>query len=82
MTFAIQSTYKESRVLSTQRARRSGLCRLYGGLDKARHIVQTALLVRVQRSVKGLYKTVEGPKHKTFSPLDDLLSSTVVVEGV
>ena len=32
-----------------QRGRRSGPCRLWGGLDKARHIVPTALLVRVQR---------------------------------
>ena len=31
------------------------------GLDKARHIVPTALLVRVQCFRKGLFKTVEGP---------------------
>ena len=33
---------------NNQRGRRSGSCRLWGGLDKARHIVPTALLVRVQ----------------------------------
>ena len=31
-----------------QRGRGSGPCRLWGGLDKARHNVPTALLVRVQ----------------------------------
>ena len=31
-----------------QRGQRSGPCRLLGGLDKARHIVPTAFLVRVQ----------------------------------
>ena len=30
---------------NNQRGRRSGPCRLWGGLDKARHIVPTALLV-------------------------------------
>ena len=34
---------------NNQRGQRSGPCRLWGGLDKARHIVPTALLVRVQR---------------------------------
>ena len=34
---------------NSQRGRGSGPCRLWGGLDKARHIVTTALLVRVQR---------------------------------
>ena len=34
---------------NNQRGRGSGLCRLWGGLDKARHIVKTTLLVRVQR---------------------------------
>ena len=33
---------------NNQRGRGSGPCRLWGGLDKARHIVPTALLVRVQ----------------------------------
>ena len=46
---------------NNQRGRRSGPCRLGGGFDKARHIVPTALLVRVQFLRKGLYKAVEGP---------------------
>ena len=46
---------------NNQRGRRSGPCRLWGGLDKASHIVQTALLVRVQCFRKGLYKAVQGP---------------------
>ena len=41
---------------NNERGRRSGPCRLCGGLDKARHIVSTALLVRVQCFRKGLYK--------------------------
>ena len=46
---------------NNQRGRGSGPCRLWGGLDKARHIVPTALLVRVQRFRNDLYKTVKGP---------------------
>ena len=46
---------------NNQRGQRSGPCRLWGGLDKARHIVPTALLVRVQWFRKGSYKAVEGP---------------------
>ena len=46
---------------NNQRGRGSGRCRLWGGLDKARHIVQTALLVRVQRVRNDLYKAVKGP---------------------
>ena len=46
---------------NNQRGRRLGPCRLLGGLDKARHIVPTALIVRVQCSRKGLYKAAEGP---------------------
>ena len=46
---------------NNQNGRISGPCRLLGGLDKARHIVQTGFLVRVQCFRKGLYKTVEGP---------------------
>ena len=34
---------------------------LWWALDRARHIVPTALLIRVQCFRKGLYKTVEGP---------------------
>ena len=44
---------------NNQRGRISEPCRLWGSLDKARHIVPTALLVRVQRSRKGLYKSEE-----------------------
>ena len=47
---------------NNQRGRRSGPCRISGGLDKARHIVPTALLVRVQclRKCTCVYKAVEG----------------------
>ena len=38
----------------------SGPCRLLGGFDKLRHIVPTALLVRVQRLRSDLYKAVKG----------------------
>ena len=41
--------------------RKSGHCRLWGGLDKARHIAPTAILVRVHCFIKGLYKAVWGP---------------------
>ena len=47
---------------NNQRGRRSGACRLWGGLDKARHIVPTALLVWVQYFKKSLYKAVQGPR--------------------
>ena len=54
------------------RGRGSGPWRLLGGIEKVRHIVPTALLVRVQRLRNDLYKAVKGPiKHKTYSPLDD-----------
>ena len=46
---------------NNQRGRGSGPFRLWGGLDKARHIVPTALLVRVQCFRKYLYKAVKGP---------------------
>ena len=46
---------------NNQRGRGSGPCRLWGGLDKARHIVPTALLDRVQRFRNDLYKAVKGP---------------------
>ena len=44
-----------------QRWQGSEPCFFWGGLDKSRHIVLTALLVRVQRSGKDLYNAVEGP---------------------
>ena len=43
-----------------QRWRGSGLCRLWGGLDKAWHTAPTAELVRVQRSMNDLYKLESG----------------------
>ena len=46
---------------NNQRGQGSGSCRLRGGLDKARHIVPTALLVRLQRFRNNLYKAVKGP---------------------
>ena len=46
---------------NNQRGQRLGPCRLCGGLDKARHIVPTDLLVRVQCFRKCPYKAVEGP---------------------
>ena len=46
---------------NNQRGRRSGPYHLLGGLDKARHIVPNALLVRVQCLRKGMYKAVEWP---------------------
>ena len=69
---------------NNQRGRRSGRLRLLRGLDKARHIVPTALLVIVQcfRCFKSLYKAVQGctrVQHKTYSRLDDqwvILSSS------
>ena len=48
-------------IKKNQRGRRSGLCLFLGGLDKSRHIVPTALIVRVQCFKKDLYKAVEGP---------------------
>ena len=46
---------------NNQRGRGSEPCRLRGCLDKARHIVPTALLVRLQRFRNDLYKAVKGP---------------------
>ena len=43
-----------------QRGWRSGPGLLWGALDKSRHIVPTALLVRMQCFRKDLYKAVEG----------------------
>ena len=49
---------------NNQRGRGSGPCRLWGGLDKARHIVQTDMLVRVQRLRNDMYKAVKGPSKR------------------
>ena len=56
---------------NNQRGWGSGPCRLWGDLDKARHIVPTALLVRVQRFRNDLYKAVKGPSTRPIVPLDD-----------
>ena len=45
---------------NNQRGRGSGPCRLWEGIDKTRHIVPTALFVRVQCLRNGMYKAVEG----------------------
>ena len=47
----------EGNPTNNQRGQRSGPCRLWGGLDKARHIVPTALLV----SCNALGKTIRIP---------------------
>ena len=51
---------------NNHRGRGSGPCRLWGGLDKARHILPTALLVRVQRFKNDLDKAVKGPNTRTI----------------
>ena len=53
-----------------QRRRGSGPCLLWWDLDKSRHIVPTALLVRVQCFRKDLYTSFRA-KHKSYRPLDD-----------
>ena len=55
---------------NNQRVWGPGPCRLCGGLDKARSIVPTALLVRVQRFMDDLYKDVKGPSTR---PLDEVI---------
>ena len=58
---------------NNQRGRGPGPCRLWGGLDNARHIVPTALWVTVQCWRTDLHRAVEGPiKYKTYGLLDDL----------
>ena len=49
---------------NNQRGRGSGPCRLWGGFGEARHIVQTALLVRVERFRNDLYKAIKGPSSR------------------
>ena len=51
---------KES-LLAIRGERGSGPCLLRECFDKSRLIVPIALLVRVKRSMKNLYKAVEGP---------------------
>ena len=64
---------------NNQRGRGPEPCHLWEGLDKASHIVPTALLVRVQRLRNDLYKAVEGPstRHIVLSMITDF-----DVEGV
>ena len=66
---------------NNQRERGSGPCRLWWGLDKARHIVPTALLVRVQRFRNDLYKVVKGPSTRPIV-LSMIAGSYWDVEGV
>ena len=54
-----------------QRGQSSGCCRLCRGLDKALHVDQTALLVRVQCSRKSMYMVVEGTSVQDICLLDD-----------
>ena len=71
---ATRSLYANSGLSPTnnQRGRGSGPSRLWGGLEKARHIVPTALLVIVQRFRNDLCKTVKGPSTRPIdSPIDD-----------
>ena len=49
---------------NNQRGRGSWPCLFVGSLKKTRHIVPTALLVRVQCFRKDLYRAVEGPNTK------------------
>ena len=39
------------------------------GFEKSRHIISIALLVKLQRSRKDLYKAVEGPSTLSILPL-------------
>ena len=55
------------------RGQRSEPCRLWGGLDKARHIVPTALLVRVQCFRKGLLKAAEGRYNNCWKNSTELI---------
>ena len=59
--YASSGLKAEGVLTNNQRGQGSEPCRLWGGLDKARLIVQTALLVRVQRFRNDLYKAVKGP---------------------
>ena len=54
--YASSGPKAEGFTTNNQRGRGSELCRLCRGLDKARHIVPTALLARVQR-FKGMIRT-------------------------
>ena len=79
--YASSSPKAERVPTNNQRGRGSGPCRLWGGLDKARHIVPTALLVRVQRFRNDLYKAVKGRVQNLQSSRWSL-GNTDDVEGV
>ena len=63
---------------NNRRRRGSGLCRFWGGLDKARYIVPTALLVRVQCFRNDLYKAVKGQstRHTVLSIITGSILTT------
>ena len=64
---------------NNQMRQRSGPCRLCGGLDKARHIVPTALVSQSAMFKERFVQGCRRAKHKTYSPLDDhwvILSSS------
>ena len=67
---------KESRLII--RGTELGPCCLWEGLDKARPIVQTALLVRVQRFRNDLNKAVKRAEHKnkTNHPISSISHPT------
>ena len=58
--YASSGTKAEGVPTNNQRGRGSGPCRLWIGLDKARHIVLIALLVRVEGLRNDMYKAVRG----------------------
>ena len=54
---------------NNQMGRVSGSCNIWGGLNKSRHIVPSALFVRVQCFRNDLYKVVQGPSTR-YRPVD------------
>ena len=65
--YASSGPKAEGVTFNNQRGRGSGPCRLRGGLNKAHHIVQIALLFRVQRLRNDLYKAVKGPSTRPIA---------------
>ena len=59
--YAISGPKAEGVPTNKERGRGSGPCRLWRGLDKARHIISRALLVRVQCLRNNLLKDVKRP---------------------
>ena len=64
--YASSGPKAEGSPTNNQRERRLGSCRLWGGLDKARHIILITLLVRVLCFRNGLYKAVKGPTKRSI----------------